>query len=159
MGEINWSLRDNDYERTSFTVPSVDLTTGNIDAEYAAAITLQGELEKVSLGNIIRRNHIAKSAPQGLDEAAADVNAQRETKAMLIYANTVTFERGRMEVPCVDLSKMMTGYPGQFYDKRYPASVNADWVTFVAALEAVLTAAAGGDAVEVVRAYHIGKAT
>ena len=159
MGSISISMRDHTNEATTFTLPSVDLTAANIDAEYIAAIAVQSALDGVSLGAINRRNHIAKSSPQGVPEPAASEAAQRECKAMVLYANTVTFTTGRFEVPCVDLTQQMSGHPGFFYDKDYLAEVDAAWITFVGAVEITLSEAAGGDAVEVLRAYHIGKAT
>lgn len=159
MGKIVISMRDHTNEKTTFSCPSVDLNDLNINTEYAAAIALQNALADVSLGNITNRNHIAKSSPQGIPGPAVDATAQREAKAMCIYANTITFAQGKMEIPVIDLTKQMAGHPGFFYLADYPLESHADWQAFVAALEAVLSQEAGGDAVEVQRVYHIGKNT
>lgn len=159
MGKITISMRDHTNEKTTFICPSVDLTALNIDTEYSNAILLQTALAAVSLGNIVSRNHIAKTSPQGIPGPAASEFAQREAKAMLIYANTVTFVEGRFEVPVIDLALQMDGHPGYFYLSDYPAEAEVEWQLFVGEVETVLSLAAGGDPVEVLRAYHIGKAT
>jgi hypothetical protein len=152
-------MRDHTNEKTTFICPSVDLTVGNIDAEYAQAILLQTALAGVSRGKIVTRNHIAKTSPQGVPGPAESEEAQREEKAMLIYANTITFVEGRFEVPVVDMTLQLPGHPGWFYDIQYPTEAEQEWQDFVDAVETSLTAWAGTDPVEVLRVYHIGKAT
>jgi hypothetical protein len=159
MGKVTISMRDHTNEKTTFICPSVDLTAVNIDTEYSNAILLQTALAGVSRGNIVSRNHIAKTSPQGIPGPSDDEEAQREEKAMLIYANEVTFVEGRFEVPVIDMTLQMDGHPGVFYLKEYASDAEVEWQLFVGEVETMLSAAQGGDSVVVLRAYHIGKAT
>lgn len=158
MGKASWSVKDNTDEDTSFQVPMADLTAANIDAQYTLVTAMQTALDGVCLGNLIRQNVQAKSSPLMVPAPATSAAAQREAKAMCIYADSVTFEVGRCEIPCIDLTTQLTGHPGYFYDKNFDGDEDATWTAFVSAFEDI-TVGLGGNAVDVIRIYHIGKAT
>lgn len=157
MGQISFFVRDHTNERTSFSLPTSDLTAANIDSEFTEALAVQTALAGVCLGNIIRRNHQAVSATLMADAPAADEQAQREAKAMMIYHDSITFEPGRAEIPCIDLTQQLANSPGVFYDVQFAGQEDPAWGTFVTAVEAT-TVGPGGNAVVVTRIYHIGKA-
>jgi hypothetical protein len=158
MGQASWSVKDNTNENTSFQVPMADLTAANIDAQYALVTAMQTALGGVCLGNLIRQNVQAKSSPLMVPAPASDPDAQREAKAMVIYADNTTFESAKCEVPCIDLTDQLPGHPGYFYDVNYAGDEDATWTAFVSAFEDIVVGP-GGNAVTVVRIYHIGKAT
>jgi len=158
MGQASWSVKDNTNENTSFQLPTADLTAANIDAQYALVTAMQTALGGVCLGNLTRQNVQAKSSPLMVPAPASDPAAQREAKAMVIYADVTTFETAKCEVPCIDLDTQLAGHPGYFYDKNYDGDEDASWTAFVSAFEAMVVAP-GGNAADVIRIYHIGKAT
>lgn len=158
MGKASWSVKDNTNEDTSFQVNTADLTAANIDAQYALVTAMQTALDGVCLGNLIRQNVQAKSSPLMVPAPATSEQAQREAKAMCIFADVTTFEVGRVEVPCIDLTSQLAGHPGYFYDKNFDGDEDATWTAFVSAFEDIVVGA-GGNAVDVIRIYHIGKAT
>jgi len=157
MGQASWSIKDNTNENTSFAVPSADLTAANIDAQYALVTAMQTALAGVCMGNLIRQNVQAKSSPLMVPAPASDLAAQREAKAMVVYADNSTFETSKCEVPCIDLDSQLPGHPGYFYDVNYAGDEDATWTAFVAAFED-LGVGLGGNAVTITRIYHIGKA-
>lgn len=157
MGELNFTIYDNTKERTGFMVNTADLTSANIDSEYTEAIAFQALLDAVTLGNITKRTHTAKASTLGPVVRASDPQAQREAKAMMLFYDSVTFEPGRREIPCIDLDTFATGSPGIFYDSENAANATAAWQAFVTGFEA-FEVGPGGNAVVVSQIYHIGKA-
>lgn len=157
MGEVNFTIYDHTKERTGFQVNTADLTAANIDAEQTEVLAFQALLDAVTLGNIVARSHIAKASKLGPIAPAADPQAQREAKAMMLFYDSITFEPGKREIPCVDLTTFADGSPGVFYDVGNPTGATAAWQAFVAGFEG-LEVGAGGNPVVVSQIYHIGKA-
>jgi hypothetical protein len=156
MGRISYTYADHDGERSVASFTTADLTDGNIAAEYAAAISMQAALEAILRGKLQKRAHVAKVSPQGVG-AAADPEAQREEKALIRYYDNVTFEKGVVELPCIDMQLQNVDYPGVFYR---PGATNndADIEAFVTEFEALVTGPGGNTSV-VEEIIHVGRAT
>jgi hypothetical protein len=155
MGRMVYRIADYDGEISTCTVQTADLTTANIDAEYAAGIAIQAAIDGVSLGLVLNKEHVAKSSPQAVGKAS-NASAQREAKALVRFYDSVTFERGTMEIPAVDLSLQLDGHPGFFYDVQFDGDENAAWTAFVAAMIASAVGPGGNDVV-VDTIIHVGR--
>lgn len=156
MGELSFSMRDHTNDPGSLTVPTIDLIETNITAQTALFNTLQGTISGVCLGNLVRKSVQATSSPLGVSGPASDPASQRENKAQVVFQNLTTFAPPRyLTVPCVDQDTQMPGHPGYFYLRDYAGEEDAAWTAFIAALEPILSAEAGGDTVEVLSAYQL----
>lgn len=154
MGRVTFRIADYDAEISTFSLPTSDLTAINIDAEYADAITMQTALDAVQRGLILNRSHLAKSSPQAVGKAT-DEEAQREEKALVMFYDSVTFERATAELPCVDMTLQMTGHPGVFYIDGETGH-DAAWTTFVSEFEGIVVGP-GGNATVIERIIHVGR--
>ena len=156
MGRISYTFADYDGEKSVASFNTADLLDTNIVAEYASAIDLQTALEAIVRGLLLKRTHVAKVSPQGVGKAT-DPEAQREEKALVRYYDDTTFERGVVEIPCIDMGLQNPDFPGVFYR---PGATNndADVATFVTEFEALVTGPGGNSAV-VEEIIHVGRNT
>lgn len=154
MGSVVFSYADYDGEVSTATLPSSDMTAANSDGLYADAIAIQAALADVLLGSLLKKTHVAKVSPQGVGRSM-DPDAQRESKALVRYYDDTTFERGTLELPCVDLSKQNPDYPGVFY-LAGAANNHADWELLVGLLEAFIPGPGGNDTV-IEEVIHVGR--
>lgn len=157
MGRLTFSISDFDNEVSSVTLPWSDLTSANIDAEYADAITMQTALDGVSRGKILKREQTAKTSPQAVGPST-DEEAQREEKALVKYYDATTFQRATAEIPAVDMTKQMPGHPGCFYLENQAGDEDAVWTAFVAAFEDSVPGP-GGNASVIESVWHVGRNT
>ena len=155
MGRVYLSITDFDGEVSGVTIPTSDLTAANIDDEYAAAIALQAAIDGVSLGLVTSRTHVGKVSPQAVGKASSEL-AQREAKALVRYYDDTTFQRGSLEIPCIDLSLQLSGHPGWFYDVNYDGDEEAAITALVTALNASLLPS-GGNTCVVDSIVHVGR--
>lgn len=158
MGRVTFTIVDFDGETASCSFPTSDLTSANIDTEYADSLTLQSALGDVQRGLLVRRAHAAKSVPLAVGRAT-DAEAQREEKALVRMYDSVTFERMTLEIPCVDMGLQITGHPGYFYLSSIPSEDNStEWLALVDEIENMVVGP-GGNSVVVEDAYHVGRNT
>ena len=102
-GTVTASWADYAGEMSSVTLAHTDLTAGNIVAQTTLINNLLTALSAITLGEqqtqAILLSKIVVSA-----DLPTDVNAQRETKWLLRYHDSVTGEKFVASVPCADLS-------------------------------------------------------
>jgi hypothetical protein len=154
MGKLIVTIADHTGEVGTVTFPGSDLTAANIDAEETQMATLRAELADVMRGLELKYTEVAKVAPQAVGKASS-AEAQREEKALVRYYDDTTFERATLEIPCVDMTKQMTGHPGKFYIDG-ESGAHADWTAFVTAFEAYVLPPGGNTAV-VEEVIHVGR--
>jgi hypothetical protein len=156
MGQVTLSFKDFDNEATSVSFPTSDLLDTNIASEYTEALALQSAVVGITLGNLVRRTHVALSSPQGVGRST-DPQAQREAKALVSYYDDTTFKIAEVTIPTIDLSLMMDDHPGFFYLDG--VSGEDPLITaFVTAFEATVRGPDGNAAV-ISEIYHIGVST
>ena len=154
MGSLVLSYADYDGEVSTVTIPQPDMTAANSDALYAAGLTLQNALGDVLLGKLLKKTHVAKTSPLGVGRSGDELS-QRESKALVRYYDSITYEKSTLELPCADLALQNPDYPGVFYLEG-AANNEADWETFVTAFEANVKGA-GGNASVVSEIIHVGR--
>lgn len=154
MGAFTISFRDHTNEPSTVVFPGEDLTAANHDAQVALTIALLAAIGDVSIGELQTSKITAQASVYGVGPAASAL-AQREAKAVMLFHDDTTFDKGRLEIPIIDLSKQNPDYPGIFY---LPASANnnADWTAFVTAVEDYVVLNTG-NSITVDRIYHVGK--
>ncbi len=141
-------------ERSTVSAEGPDFTALNHDAEITLQNALRDAIDDITLGTRVNVQRVAQESP-GLDTNPASPFAQRESKWLVRYRDTVTGKRATMELPCADLSKLLSSTP----DKADLA--DADVAAFVAAFEAyVLSPGTGtrGDT-EVYEIRFVGRRT
>lgn len=154
MGRLTLTIADYDAEVSTLSVNCSDLTAANIDGEYADAISFQTAVDGVSRGLILKRTHTAKVSMQAVGKSN-NQEAQREEKALVMYYDSVTFEKATAEIPAVDMTLQLPGNPGVFFIDG-DGNENAAWTAFVSAFEAFVTGP-GGNASVVERIIHVGR--
>ena len=102
------TLRDYGGETSTFSVYGAEMSA----AEYANIINeiadLETAIEGVTLG-VLGRGVIEAVVNEGSAASATDVWAQRENKWMVEFADTVTGEVFRRELPTADLTLLQPG--------------------------------------------------
>lgn len=159
MGRYQMRFRDFNGEASTVSVPCSDVTVANYEAEIAQLGAMRSDIEAISLGLVVGHSWTAFDAVVAVGSASSP-QAQRESKALVRYYDSVTFERGTLEIPCPDLTKQMDDQPGYFV-KRDPtgslmSTVHADWVALVATLSAFLLPPGGNTAI-IEDVIHVGR--
>lgn len=113
ISSISASFRDYNNEASHIRLWINNLTAGNIVAQTTAVNTFLTDLEAVTLGLMVAQT-ITLSTIQTGGGMPASVNAQRETKWLFRYHDTVTQEKFVAECPCADLS--LLGFHIDFAD-------------------------------------------
>ena len=154
-GKITWSILDHSDEIGTFRMHIPDLDAANVDAYVDDGATgtlgqLRLAISALTLGNHLRRSVIATTI---VDNAVipADSSAQRERKAQVTYRDTVSGKRYTMEIPAFDMTGSESGTDILDLD-------HVEWAAFVALFEANCVSELG-NAIEVVSAKHVGRAS
>lgn len=104
MGRMNLRFRDYgtppEYSNATFVGP--DLTSVNFDAEVALMDALRDATDGITIGTRVNRTIVAQEAPQP-DTQPASAFAQRETKWLVRYSDTVTGDKATLTIPTADL--------------------------------------------------------
>lgn len=152
VGKYDVSYRDYSNEISTFGVYIPELNAGNFASVGTAVQALGTATNNLSLGQpaksalIAQINTISAAAP-------SDVNAQRERKWLVTYRDTVTNRLYSLEIPCADLAG------GNLVANSDLANLaSTEWAAWVTAFEAVALSWEG-NAVEVLRAQHVGRKT
>jgi len=149
MGKLIVTFKDYGGEVSTATFPGSDLTEANITDELSQMTAIVTALGDVALGKITKIQRVASVSPQE-DVPAALFSAQRETKWLVRYHDANTFEKGTLEVPCADLTKLDSA------DRGRADLTDSDVAAFVTALEAYMVGP-GGNAIEVDEIVHVGR--
>lgn len=103
------SVRDfsNEVSRTGLT--TVQLTAGNVVASLSSLDALLATIQAITLGNFERSRVVYRE--QNEDPGVpSDENAQRERKWLVVYHDTTTGKKFRMEIPTAKLTgNLVTG--------------------------------------------------
>jgi len=149
MGKLIVTFKDYGGEVSTATFPGSDLTEANITAELAEMLAIVTALGDVTLGNITKIQRVASVSPQE-DVPATSPLSQREQKWLVRYHDTITYEKGTLEVPCADLNLLDEANRGR------ADLTDEDVDAFVTAVEAYIVGP-GGNAIEVDEIVHVGR--
>lgn len=148
MGKGVIRFHDYDGEPSSMTVPMVDLTAANFDAQVAALASLRTALEGITVdlqtGHFVGNDYVVVS---GSAARAASPLAQRENKWLVRYHDSS--DSYTLTIPCADLNELDPNNRG-FMDLT---SVNG--LAFKSAFEAVVNK--GGGAVTLDSVQFVGR--
>lgn len=150
LGQATISYRDYAGESTSARFPGADLTAANIVAQMALITAIQAALEDVLIVEPQQLTVVAKVSPLGVGNSS-NPESQRELKALVRYHDSVTMEKGSLELPSPDRAKQSV--PDYFYGQ---GTVHADWTAAVSAMEDYLVGA-GGNAVVIDEIVLVGR--
>ena len=144
MGKFTMRYTDYDGERSSVTIPIVNNPAlGDIS-------TLISSLAGVTIGTQGEALSYVITQEQGDDKARpASPFAQRETKWLVTYQDTVNGRSGQFEIPTADLLVLADG--GKVAD---PADANVIALTGI--LETVMESK-DGNPVSIVEYRHVGR--
>lgn len=131
MGKLVLTYRDygTPGERSTAIFNGPDLTALSFDDEIALQSTLRDAVNAITLGELTKVTRVAVESPQP-GAMPASPFAQRETKWLVRYSDTVTGDKATLEIPCADLTKL----DPTARDKAL--MTDADVAAFVAAFEA-----------------------
>lgn len=153
MGKLIVTFRDygEPPERSAVQVAGPDMTAGNFAAEATLIDSLVAAIEGMSLGTKTKTSRVAVEAPYPETQPASPY-AQRETKWLVRFRDTVTGEKGSLEIPCADLTLLDSTSQGK------ADMANASVAAFVSAYEAYALSPAGvRGQVEIYEIVHVGR--
>jgi hypothetical protein len=109
MGKLVLTYRDYGSvgERSTAIFEGVDMTAANFDAQTTLQNTLRDAVNGITLGELTRVARVAVESPQPGANPASPF-AQRETKWLVRYHDSVTGKRYSLELPCADLALLST---------------------------------------------------
>lgn len=154
MGKLN--LRYRDYgepgERSTVSFDGPDLTALNLDAEVVLQNALRDAVADITLGTLVNVERRASESPQP-DTQPASQFAQRETKWLVRYRDTVTGDKAFVTLPCADLALLDASAEDKI------DMTDADVIAFVAAFEAYVLSPGTGTRgnTEVYEIQHVGR--
>lgn len=152
MGTVTLRIRDYDKEGSGFSLATPAITSVNIN-DYIAADAAIDDL--VAAVNAVVLGTIEKATLLAYDEVVAtalptDKFAQRETKALIGYHDSVTGNRYTFTIPTVDLDLLPATRSGEF-------DITAGaWATLVGVLETSFVSP-DGNLMVVDYAKHVGR--
>lgn len=150
------TLRDATAEATSTTIRITNLTAGNFAAQATALAAFYSATDAITLGEIAKtfsgNEEIISNAE------ASDPAAQRESKLLVQYWDTVTQKPYQVTIGTVDFA-LLHFLPGAGDQVAFKTSDGApteitDWVT---AFEAVAKAPDTGNTVAVLGMRYVGR--
>jgi len=150
LGLFSMSVKDYSKETSNFrlNIPLVD--DSNIVAVNGQLATLRLATEAIELGNTVK--DLRSWVNIALDPTPpTDKAAQRESKWLVSYIDTVTFDVYRCEIPCAD-SSLLIGQSDTINAVNFTGVVD----TFRDAFEAVIVSK-NGNAVTVQSLQFVGK--
>lgn len=145
------SVRDFSNETSRTGITTVQLTSGNVVASLASLDSLLATIQAITLGNFERSRVVFRE--QNEDPGIpTDENAQRERKWLVVYHDTTTGKKFRMEIPTAKLT-------GNLASGSDLADLGAtDIAAFVTAFEAIAKDPDTGlNTVAVDYIKHVGK--
>jgi len=124
------SIRDYSGEMSTISLPGVDLTSANFDAQDGLWDTLQSAIDGVVVGMIANRKLLAQDILISGDLPSAAF-AQRELKWLVRYSGNTSGKQYTAEIPTPDAVLLLAG------TDNLNLGVGAG-ATFVTAFEAVV---------------------
>lgn len=150
------SQTDYDGEITSTSVLTTQLTTANAAVELPKLATLKTAIDGISIGNINKTQIVWETLPiTAPGVRPSDQTAQRETKWLIRYYDSVTFREFSAEVGCADLTLLSENKNKvNLLDGQAPAS--GAFADFKSAFEACVSSP-DGNSVKLIEAMHVGR--
>jgi len=124
------SIRDYSAELSSVSLPGVDLTAANFDAQDGLFDTLQTAIDGIIVGVIATRKLLAQDLIVSAD-LPTSAFAQRELKWLVRYTGNTLAKKYTAEIPTPDAALLLAG------TDNMNLGVGAG-ATFVTAFEAVV---------------------
>jgi hypothetical protein len=148
----NIGYRDFDGERSSVSFEAATLSAANFDAQSGLVTDLQNAINAVTLGLIQTKTYGV--VVDYANAPATDSAAARERKWLVTYTDDLNPSRKlQTELPCADVNTDALRNP----NSDIADLTHADWVTFVAAFEAVVLAPYTGGTVTVQEIRMVGR--
>lgn len=129
---VVYGFRDYDNEMSRVSFDGTTLTAANFETQVSEMAALATAVDGMSLGHLATEQRIGNVVAHS-DIPASDPTAHRELKWMVLYHDTVTYEKYRVEIPCPDLSLQDTANRG--HADRSNATVQAFEDAFEAFVE------------------------
>jgi predicted NAD/FAD-dependent oxidoreductase len=145
---MNFSIRDNSNEYSNVSLPGVDVTAANFDAQDGLWDTFQTALDGIIIGNIAKRKFLAQDLIIN-DQQPVNQAAQREGKWLVRYTGNTLSKKYTAEIPTYDSALLLAG------TDNMNIGVGAGQ-TFVTAFEAVVRPT-GEAGVTVNSIVHVGR--
>lgn len=137
-------------EKSNVRLRVEEITTANIASQLTQVTALGAAIAALSIGTLHKASLIQDDSLISNTKPTSPF-AQRETKWLVIYRDTVTEQLYSYEIPCADLSA--ANLSGNTDDANLSSS---EWAAFITAFEAVVLSP-DGNAVDVVSAKHVGR--
>jgi hypothetical protein len=147
-GKVNLSVVDYGGETSRTAVYTPVLTAANFDATMALIDTLITAIGNLILGNVWKQVRTAIET-LGTKTPPADEEAQRELKWSIVYEDSTTYHRYRVEIPTPDCTLLVANT--DLLDLSAGAGA-----AFKTAFEAVALSPVG-NAVEVIEGRLVGR--
>ena len=147
---VSWTIADYSDERSTVSVPVGDITALTIAGLLTQIGTLKSAIEGLTSG-VIQRESWGQSTKIS-NALPASQSAQRESKILVIYEDSVTYELFRMEIPCRNDANIALIANTDKLDLS-----DAETAAFVTAFEAI--ARQNGHACNVLEMSVIGRRT
>lgn len=154
-GKVTFAILDNSNEVGTVRFYTPDLGTTNVDTYVSDTPTNALGDMRLALNPLILGNHLRRTVTATViidsPTVPADVNAQRERKALVTYRDLGNGKLYRLEIPTFSMVGAVTGT--DILDLSHP-----DWANFVSEFEANFRSELG-NAVQVVQAKHVGRSS
>jgi len=102
------SIRDYSGEMSTISLPGVDLTSANFDAQDGLWDTLQSAIDGVVVGMIANRKLLAQDLIVSAD-LPTSAFAQRELKWLVRYTGNTLAKKYTAEIPTPDAALLLAG--------------------------------------------------
>jgi len=99
----NTTKKNGEPETTSFQVPTITLTPGNVAANVALMGTLASTVAAITLGSFQNNNITYARNLLGVGPAASNL-AQRENKWLVRYHDATTYQKFQVSIGTADIS-------------------------------------------------------
>lgn len=157
-GEQTITMRDATGEPTSATIRIATLNAGNFAATATALATYNAAVDAMVLGVVAKTQF--GNAEIISNAEASDPSAQRESKLLFTYWDTVTEQTYTISYGTIDFA-LLHFLPGAGDAVAFKTADGApsEITDFVTAFEAVAKAPATGNAVAIIGARYVGRNT
>lgn len=150
-GKLLLTYADYGGEKSSFTIPILDYTAANFDANETLVDALVNAVDALTIGLEVKqvRSHSSSGTGSG---NSSNVNAHRELKFLITFSDDVTGKVYQREMPCplLNANTILQDIGGN-------ANVGDTlWTDFITAFEAAAESE-DGNAVSFVSARYVGR--
>ena len=131
------SFRDAGKEISRFAVYGILLTAANFDASEALWATLVSKIQAITLGELVKEKY---ANDEDYEYAVPSNGANRETKLLVQYMDSVTTKRFTCTIPTLNPDPSVVLYDSNYNAKDVVLMTSPTPMTeFIAAFEAFVT--------------------